>query len=241
LVLAFLPFEKAFYDKFNVPCQFVGHTLADQLPLLPDKNRARAKLGLSANDRLLAILPGSRKAEVELLAPIFLQSAAQLSRQHPGIKFIVPMVNEARKKQFAELQKQYAPDLELTLFDGQAGAVLQSADAVLLASGTAALEAMLAKTPMVVAYRVKPLTYMIAKALVKVKYTSLPNLIADREVVKELSQHDCKVENIVAELNRLLSEDNQQLINTFTQLHRLIKCDADTQAARAVAGLLDKR
>jgi lipid-A-disaccharide synthase len=241
LVLAFLPFEKAFYDKFNVPCRFVGHTLADQLPLLPDKNRARAKLGLSANDRVLAILPGSRRAEVELLAPIFLQSALQLSQQHPGLKFIVPMVNEARKKQFSALQKQYAPDLDLTIFDGQAGTVLQSADTVLLASGTAALEAMLAKAPMVVAYRVKPLTYMIAKALVKVKYTSLPNLIADREVVKELSQHDCTVENIVAELSRLLNQDNRQLLETFTELHQLIKCDADAQAALAVVNLLEKR
>ena len=241
LVLAFLPFEKAFYDKFNVPCQFVGHTLADQLPLLPDKERARTKLGLAADDKLLAILPGSRKAEVELLGPLFLQSAAIISRQYPAIKFIVPMVNEARKKQFLALQKQYAPDLPLTIFDGQASDVLQSADTVLLASGTAALEAMLAKAPMLVAYKVKPLTYVIAKALVKVKYTSLPNLIADREVVKELSQQDCTVDNIVAELTRLLSRDNRQLLETFTELHRLIKCDADAQAAQAVVNLLENR
>jgi lipid-A-disaccharide synthase len=241
LVLAFLPFEKAFYDRFNVPCQFVGHTLADQLPLLPEKEAAREKLGLAVDEKFLAILPGSRKAEVEMLAPIFLQSAALISRQYPAVKFIVPMVNEARKKQFFALQKQYAPDLPLTVFDGQAGTVLQSADTVLLASGTAALEAMLAKTPMVVAYKVKPLTYLIAKALVKVKYTSLPNLIADSEVVKELSQHDCTVENIVAELSRLLSQDNKQLLETFTELHRQIKCDADRQAAQAVVNLLEER
>jgi len=238
LVLAFLPFEKAFYDKFNVPCQFVGHTLADQLPLLPEKGRARAELGLAAQDKLLAILPGSRKAEVELLGPIFLQSAAIINQQYPDIKFIVPMVNDARKKQFLTLQKQYAPDLPLTIFDGQASAVLQSADTVLLASGTAALEAMLAKTPMVVAYRVKPLTYVIAKALSNIKYTSLPNLIADREVVKELSQHDCTVEKIVNELKRLLEQDNSAMIKTFTELHQLIKCDADSQAAQAVVDLL---
>lgn len=241
LVLAFLPFEKAFYDRFSVPCQFVGHTLADQLPLLPEKETARAKLGVSAKDKLLAILPGSRRAEVELLAPIFLQSAKKISEQHPAVKFIVPMVNKARKQQFLALQEKYAPDLPLTVFDGQASAVLQSADTVLLASGTAALEAMLAKTPMVVAYRVKPLTYLIAKMLVKVKYTSLPNLIADREVVKELSQHDCTVENITDELNQLLSQDNTQLINTFTELHQLIRCDADAQAAQAVVNLLEKR
>lgn len=239
LVLAFLPFEKAFYDKFNVPCQFVGHTLADQLPLIPEKEKARAKLGFSTDDRLLAILPGSRKAEVELLSPIFLQSAALISQQYPEIKFIIPMVNDARKEQFLAFKKQYAPNLPLTIFDGQASAVLQSADTVLLASGTAALEAMLAKVPMVVAYRVKPLTYIIAKALVKVQYTSLPNLIADKEVVKELSQADCTVENIVNELSQLLNQDNQNLINTFTELHQLIKCDADAQAAQAVVNLLE--
>ena len=241
LVLAFLPFEKAFYDKFNVPCQFVGHTLADQLPLVPEKDAARNMLGLDGKDQLVAILPGSRSAEVELLGPIFLQSAAKVSAQFPEIKFIVPMVNEARKQQFLRLQKEYAPDLPLTIFDGQASAVLQSADTVLLASGTAALEAMLAKTPMVVAYRVKPLTYIIAKALVKVKYTSLPNLIADKEIVKELSQADCTIDNIVAELTRLISQDNSALIDTFTQLHRLIKCDADSQAAQAVVNLLDEK
>ncbi|MEH6453985.1 MAG: lipid-A-disaccharide synthase, partial [Psychromonas sp.] len=208
MVLAFLPFEKAFYDKFNVPCKFVGHTLADQLPIKPEKQIARDKLGFSSDDKLLAILPGSRNAEVEILGPIFLQSAKIISQKYPDYQFIVPMVNDSRKKQFLALKQQYAPDLPLTIFDGQASAILQSADTVLLASGTAALEAMLAKAPMVVAYKVKLLTYVIAKALVKVKYTSLPNLIADREVVKELSQNDCNVDNIVAELDRLLSQDN---------------------------------
>ena len=129
----------------------------------------------------------------------------------------------------------------MVIFDGQASAALQSADVVLLASGTAALEAMLAKTPMVVAYRVKPLTYIIAKALVKVKYTSLPNLIADKEIVKELSQANCTVENIVAELTHLINQDNSKLIDTFTSLHQLIKCDADVQAAQAVVNLLNKK
>jgi len=240
LVLAFLPFEKAFYDKFNVPCQFVGHTLADQLPLIPEKGLARKKLGVSDKDKLLAVLPGSRKAEIEMLGPLFLQAASIISQQHPELKFIVPMVNDARKKQFLAQQQLYAPGLPLQIFDGQASAVLQSADTVLLASGTAALEAMLAKVPMVVAYRVKPITYIIAKSLVKVKYTSLPNLIADKEVVKELSQYDCTVEKIVAQLQRLLDEDNSAMLDTFTKLHQLIKCDADTQAAQAVVDLLNK-
>ncbi|WP_354624139.1 lipid-A-disaccharide synthase [Psychromonas sp. MME2] len=238
LVLAFLPFEKAFYDRFNVPCKFVGHTLADQLPIQPEKNIARQKLGLNEQDKILAILPGSRKAEVQMLSPIFLQAAAIIGEQFPALKFIVPMVNARRKAQFLSLKADYAAGLDIRVFDGQASAVLQSADTVLLASGTAALEAMLAKAPMVVAYRVNWFTAVIARLLVKVKFTSLPNLIADKAVVKELNQEDCTVENIVAELQRLLSEDNQELINTFSELHQLIKCDADKQAAQAVVDLL---
>jgi len=240
LVLAFLPFEKAFYDKFAVPCQFVGHTLADQLPLERDKQTARAQLQLSMDDKVLAILPGSRKAEVEMLGPIFLQAATIIHQKYPDYQFIVPMVNDRRKVQFQAQIDALSTTLPITLFDGQSSAVLQSADTVLLASGTAALEAMLAKAPMVVAYKVKPITYVIAKTLSNVKYTSLPNLIADKEVVKELSQYDCTVDNIVAELVRLIERDGQQMIDTFTELHKMIRCDADTQAAKAVVDLLAK-
>ncbi|TEW51586.1 lipid-A-disaccharide synthase [Psychromonas algicola] len=240
LVLAFLPFEKAFYDKFDVPCQFVGHTLADQLPLIRDKSNARKQLNIMPNEKIMAILPGSRKAEVELLGPIFLQAAQVIHQKYPDYRFIVPMVNDRRKTQFQSQIEQLKSVIPITLIDGQSSAVLQSADNVLLASGTAALEAMLAKAPMVVAYKVKPITYLIAKSLSNVKYTSLPNLIADKEVVKELSQHDCTVENIVAELERLIEHDGEQMVETFTDLHKLIKCDADTQAAEAVIKLLNR-
>lgn len=241
LVLAFLPFEKAFYDRFNVPCQFVGHTLADQLPIERDKETARASLNLDNKQKLMAILPGSRKAEVAMLGPLFLQSAKIIYQNHPEYHFIVPMVNDRRKQQFMEQVQQIAPDLPITLFDGQSSQVLRSADLVLLASGTAALEAMLAKAPMVVAYKVSALTYMIAKSLSSVKYTSLPNLIADREVVKELNQHDCTVEKMVSELERLIGEGGEEMIKTFIELHKLIKCDADNQAAQAVVNLLESK
>jgi len=240
LVLAFLPFEKAFYDKFNVPCQFIGHTLADQLPLKPNKVEVRKLLGLHAEDKILAILPGSRKAEVEMLGPIFLKAAQIIHEKYPDYKFIVPMVNDRRKAQFQAQISELTSSLPLTLFDGQSSNILQSADLVLLASGTAALEAMLAKAPMVVAYKVKAVTYMIAKALSNVKFTSLPNLIADKEVVKELSQHDCSVENIVTELERLIERDGEEMVETFTELHQLIRCDADRQAANAVITLLQQ-
>jgi lipid-A-disaccharide synthase len=240
LVLAFLPFEKAFYDKFNVPCRFIGHTLADQLPLIRDKVGARKQLKLHESERILAILPGSRKAEVEMLGPIFLKAASIIHKKYPDYKFIAPMVNERRKAQFLAQIEDLPNSLPITLFDGQSSAILQAADTVLLASGTAALEAMLAKAPMVVAYKVKPITYLIAKSLSNVKYTSLPNLIADKEVVKELSQYDCTAENIVAELTRLIEHDAQSMVDTFTELHQLIRCNADSQAADAVITLLNR-
>lgn len=240
LVLAFLPFEKAFYDKFNVPCQFIGHTLADQLPLQREQAGARQELNIAKDDKVMAILPGSRKAEVEMLGPIFLKAAEIIHQKYPDYRFIAPMVNDTRRQQFQAQIEALSSTLPITLFDGQSSAILQSADLVLLASGTAALEAMLAKAPMVVAYKVSPITYMIAKALVKVKYTSLPNLIADREVVKELSQDNCTVEKIVAELERLIEHDGQQMIDAFTEMHQLIRCDADTQAANAVIQLLNQ-
>lgn len=238
LVLAFLPFEKAFYDKFNVPCQFVGHTLAERLPLKPEQQANKTELGLDLNAPYLAILPGSRHAEIELLSPFFLQAAVALKQRHPSLQFVVPMVNAKRRAQFEQFHQKVAPDLPITIVDGKASSVLQAADYVLLASGTASLEAMLAKCPMVVAYRVNWITYRIAKALVKSKYASLPNLLHDGPLVAELLQYDCTVENIVAELDKLIGKDNSALIERFTELHQKIRCNADEKAADAVIEVL---
>ncbi len=238
LVLAFLPFEKAFYDKFNVPCEFVGHTLAERLPLVPEREANRIELELDLNAPTLALLPGSRHAEIELLTPYFLQAAQQLKAKYPDLQLVVPMVNAKRRAQFEQIKQQIAPDLAITIVDGQASKVLQAADYVLLASGTAALEAMLAKCPMVVAYRVNWLTYRIAKALVKSKYASLPNLLHDGPLVSELLQYDCTVDNIVNELDKLIGRDNSALINRFTELHQMIRCNADEKAAEAVIQVL---
>ena len=241
LVLAFLPFEKAFYDKFNVPCQFVGHTLAERLPLKPEQQKNKTELGLDLNAPYLAILPGSRHAEIESLSPFFLQAAVALKQRHPSLQFVVPMVNAKRRAQFEQFHQQVAPDLPITIVDGKASSVLQAADYVLLASGTASLEAMLAKCPMVVAYRVNWITYRIAKALVKSKYASLPNLLHDGPLVAELLQYDCTVDNIVTELDKLIGKDNSALIERFTELHQLIRCNADEKAADAVIEVLASR
>ena len=158
LVLALLPFEKAFYDKHDVPCTFVGHTLADDIALEHDQTEARNQLGLAQTDKVLALLPGSRGSEVGLLSETYIETAAKLQAQNPELKIVVPLVNEKRKAQFCEILEKTAPELKLQLLDGQSNLAMQAADAILLASGTATLEGMLYKKPMVVGYKIKPLS-----------------------------------------------------------------------------------
>ena len=167
LVLAFLPFEKAFYDRFNVPCRFIGHTMADAIPLVIDRDAACRAQGLDPQQRYLAILPGSRGSEVEFLSEPFLQTALLLKQRFPDLQFLVPLINAKRRRQFEQIKQRIAPSLELHLLDGQARSAMMIADATLLASGTAALECMLCKSPMVVGYRMKPFTYWLAQRLVK--------------------------------------------------------------------------
>jgi lipid-A-disaccharide synthase len=236
LVLAFLPFEKAFYDKFNVPCRFIGHTMADAIPLVPDKALARQKLGIPADAICLAMLPGSRSAEVEMLSADFLRTAALLQQHYPNLHIVVPLVNAKRRQQFEQIKSEVAADLNVMLVDGQARDIMVASDAALLASGTAALECMLAKCPMVVGYRMKPLTFWLAKRLVKTPYVSLPNLLAGREIVTELLQDDCQPHKLAEALIPLIGDQQQrsELIQIFTELHKTIRCNADEQAAQAV-------
>ncbi|WP_226092638.1 lipid-A-disaccharide synthase [Dickeya oryzae] len=239
LVLAFLPFEKAFYDRFNVPCRFIGHTMADAMPLRPDKAAARRTLGLPEQGRCLAILPGSRGAEVDMLSADFLKTAQMLRQTYPELEIVVPLVNSRRREQFEKIKADVAPDMTIRLLDGQAREAMIASDATLLASGTAALECMLAKCPMVVGYRMKPFTYWLAKRLVKTPWVSLPNLLAGRELVRELLQDDCTPDKLSAALLPWLEGGDaaQHLQQTFLHLHEQIRCDADEQAAQAVLEL----
>ena len=225
MVLAFLPFEKAFYDKFNVPCRFIGHTMADAMPLEPDKNAARDALGIAHDARCLALLPGSRGAEVEMLSGDFLKTAQILRQTWPDLEVVVPLVNARRREQFERIKAGVAPDLQVHLLDGMGREAMVASDAALLASGTAALECMLAKCPMVVGYRMKPFT--------------LPNLLAGRELVKELLQDECEPQKLADALLPLLAdgETRHAMHDTFRELHRQIRCSADEQAAAAVLEL----
>ncbi|EGR1451296.1 lipid-A-disaccharide synthase [Vibrio cholerae] len=240
LVLAFLPFEKAFYDKFNVPCEFIGHTLADSIPLASDKLAARQLLGLDEQRRWLAVLPGSRGSEMKMLAEPFVATCQKLQARYPDLGFVVALVNAKRRTQFEQAWQQVAPELNFVLVDDTARNVITAADAVMLASGTVALECMLLKRPMVVGYRVNAFTAFLAKRLLKTPYVSLPNILAGEELVKELLQEHCTVDNLYHEVSRLLESDNQALMDKFTEMHQWIRKDADQQAAQAVLHLIQK-
>lgn len=240
LVLAFLPFEKAFYDKFNVPCEFIGHTLADSIPLESDKLAARQLLGLDEQRRWLAVLPGSRGGEMKMLAEPFIKTCQKLQARYPDLGFVVALVNAKRRAQFEEVWKQVAPELNFVLVDDTARNVITASDAVMLASGTVALECMLIKRPMVVGYRVNAFTAFLAKHLLKTPYVSLPNILAGEELVKELLQDDCTVDNLCHEVSRLLDNDNHALMSKFTEMHQWIRKNADQQSAQAVLHLIQK-
>lgn len=240
LVLAFLPFEKAFYDQYNVPCEFIGHTLADAIPLVSEKQPARELLGLEQDKKWLAVLPGSRGSELKMLSQPFIETCKRLKQQHPDLGFVVALVNQKRREQFEQAWQEFAPELDFRLVDDTARNVITASDAVMLASGTVALECMLIKRPMVVGYKVNAFTAYLARKMLKTKYVSLPNILADQELVKEFLQEECTVENLAMEVERLLGDEGAQMVEKFTEMHHWIRKDADKQAAKAVLNLIGK-
>ncbi len=239
LMLTLFPFEARFYEEQQVPVRFVGHPLADTIPLDNDRAAARQALGLPEQGQVVALLPGSRGGEVGRLGALFLDAAAQLLAVSPGVRFVLPCANAARRAQVEQLLEG-RPPLPLLLTDGRSHEVLAACDGVLIASGTATLETLLFKRPMVVAYRVAPLTYLILKQLVKSPYISLPNLLAGRKLVPELIQHEATPERLVAELLPLLERPQQQT-DSFETIHYSLRRDASVQAAGAVLDLLRAR
>ena len=239
LMLTLFPFEARFYEEQQVPVRFVGHPLADTIPLDNDRAAARQALGLPEQGQVVALLPGSRGGEVGRLGALFLDAAAQLLAVSPGVRFVLPCANAARRAQVEQLLEG-RPPLPLLLTDGRSHEVLAACDGVLIASGTATLETLLFKRPMVVAYRVAPLTYLILKQLVKSPYISLPNLLAGRKLVPELIQHEATPERLVAELLPLLERPQQQT-DSFETIHHNLQRDASIQAAGAVLDLLRAR
>lgn len=238
-VLSLLPFEKKFYDKHQVPCTFVGHPLADDIPMVSDKQQARIALDLPLENKILALMPGSRGGELSRLLAPFFQSAVQLQKDDESLIFVAPMVSEKRAAQFNTLKNEYAPNLKVELIIDKTQTVMAASDCLLTASGTVTLEAALIKRPMVICYKFNTLTYLLAKFLVKLKWFSLPNLLADKTLVPELLQAEVCPEKIVPLLQARLYQDQSALNESFIHIHQQLKCDASKQAAQAVVDLLN--
>lgn len=234
-MLCLFPFELPIYREHNVPATFVGHPLADEIPRDVDQAAARTTLGLPAGEKILALLPGSRGGEVGQLAPLFLEAAAELVRRQPDLKLVLPAANEVREAQLRDLLGQY-PGLPLTLLRGHSREAMAAADAVLLASGTATLEAMLLKRPMVVAYRLSPLTWTLVSRLIKTPWAALPNILAGRELVPELIQDDATAPALVAAVAPLLGDTPQaeEQVRAFDAIHAELALGFADQAARAL-------
>lgn len=242
LVLALLPFEKAFYDKYDVPCQFVGHTTADRIPLEDQQDEYRQKLSIKKHDKVLGVLPGSRGSELKFLLRPFLTIAKQLQQEIPELIVLIPAVNEKRFNAIKQvLQEPEFSTLKTELSVGNATDVMAASDAVLLASGTATLETMLMKTPMVAAYRVGWLSYQVFSRLIKTPYFTLPNLLAQKELVPELIQHDLTTEKAVSLLRPLLLEPQNEIKQQYTELHQLIKHEASKTAATCIMNLVESK
>ncbi|MDH5832077.1 lipid-A-disaccharide synthase [Luteimonas sp. M1R5S18] len=243
-VLCLFPMEPAIYARHGVDARFVGHPMADAMPLNPDRRRARADLGIEDDAPVLAVLPGSRLGEIERLGAIFLEAAGQVAARVPNLRILVPAATPACGEALrALLASAPLPAGSVRLFEGRAREAMTAADVVLLASGTATLEAMLAKRPMVVGYRIAPSTYRIVRALglLKVDRYALPNVLAGTTIAPELMQDDCTPARL-AEAVLAWFDDPAAVLAlepVYRDLHLALRRDASASAADAVAGLLE--
>lgn len=235
-MLTLFPFEERFYRKHNVPAHFVGHPLADLIADDVDPLQARKHLGITHAGPLVALLPGSRVAEVKRLAGDFLKAANWCYERRSDMRFIVPLANNACRSAFEEVLASVNRQLPVTLLSGQGLEAMAAANAVMLASGTATLECMLIKRPMVMAYRLSPLTYQLARLLVNTPYYSLPNLLADQPLVREFIQNDISTQALGEETLRLVEnpENTRQLTAVFTKIHNELRQDASRIAADTI-------
>jgi lipid-A-disaccharide synthase len=240
LMLTLLPFEESFYQQHAVPVSFVGHPLAGQISRTPDSAAARQQLGLDTDSPLLTIMPGSRGGEVALMGELFLMVAERLLESNPQLQFLIPAANGDRHKQLTEILEEY-PQLPVTLVERQSLLAMEAADAVLLASGTTALEAMLLQKPMVVSYKLGNLTYKLVRPFIKTPFASIPNLLAGEMLVPELIQDEATVESLSAAVTNALDENARELVKQrFNQLYEQINLPSGDTAAAAISKLISQ-
>jgi len=239
LVLCLFPFEVEFYKKYDVPAICVGHTLADAIPLEPDVPAARELLNIDKDIPLVAILPGSREGEVSRLGELFLDTARLIQRDVNDVQFVIPAVNDARKQQLQNILSNFE-NINVTLLDGQSREAMCAADVVLMASGTAALEGMLLKKPLVVSYRFAPISAFFLFRMLSQPYVSLPNLLAGKELIPELLQENATSEKLSKAVLKFLQDDSasKHLHDEFLTLHMMLRLNADETAAQAIQELI---
>lgn len=241
LMLTLFPFEEKFYQQHGVPVCYTGHPTADLIATSIDKNIAKQNLGYAINNTLVAILPGSRNSEMKHMTPLYLNTIKIMRDKRQDLKFIMPLVQPAYKEYVEFWKQKIIPDLDLNYVIADSYAVMRAADVALVTSGTATLEMMLHKTPMIVAYKTDPFTYAVGKRLIKVKHIALPNLLADKTLVPEYIQHAATPEDLSSGLLELLNSEQkqQQQIHVFQDLHNVLKNNASEKAASAIYDLLD--
>ena len=238
LMLTLLPFEEAFYQQHLVPVAFVGHPLAGQISRTPDSSAARQQLGLDINRPLLTLMPGSRSGEIALMGTLFLMVATDLLKSNPQLQFLIPSANGDRHRQLTEILAGY-PKLPVTLIKQQSLLAMEAADAVLLASGTTALEAMLLKKPMVVSYKLGKWTYKLVKPFIKTPFASIPNLLATEMLVPELIQDDATVETLSSAVSKALDPKARDSVEQrFEELYEQINLPSGDTAAAAINKLI---
>lgn len=242
LMLTLLPFEAEFYRRHQVPVEFVGHHLADVIPLDDDQKTARTELHLAHDARVVALLPGSRGGEVEKLGPIFFETAVACLQRDPTLKFIIPAANPARYRQLHMQLNDYV-DCPIQLINGQSQKAMTAADVVLMASGTTTLEALLLKRPMVIAYKVGWLTWAIMSRMVQTPFVGLPNLLAGKKLVPELLQDNATPEKLSHAIMQYFEnpDETEALRATFREMHITLKRDASARAADAIATLINRK
>ena len=239
-ILLLFPFEKKIYQEANISACYIGHPMADQIPLKPDIAETRLKLGIPIETQVIALLPGSRVQEVAQLLPDFLKAAHKLTaiahRDSKAIQFLLPIASSPCRI-LIQKQIQAYSTLPLRCLEGHSQSAMQAADLVILASGTATLEAMLLKKPMLICYRLSWLSYQCLRRLVYIKQIGLPNILAGRSIMPELIQNDLNCDNLVETALIQLARPQSEWLQSFEAIHRDLKCDASTRAARAVLTL----
>lgn len=242
LMLTLFPFETAIYDEYEIAVECVGHPLADSIGFEDQKAQSRAQLNLAPDAEVVTLMPGSRGGEIKRLGPVFFAAAVESLQHCPQLKFLIPCVSAAARSQISELLRAASifPGDQFTLVDDSHQAI-SAADFVVLASGTATLETMLLRRPMVVCYKVGALTWAIAQRIVKIPNVALPNLLAGKRLVPEFIQNEATIGRVRDEIVSFMAgqTNHEVLLDEFDRIHRCIRLDASSRAAEAILALLD--